>query len=62
MRFAVSLLLLVAAASPAFASQGPGVGAGTAGPLAQVAASGIVGVMAAICGFALIKALRKRLH
>lgn len=44
--------------SAAVASQGPGVGAGAAGPLAQLAASGIVGVMIAFCAYAVIQVLR----
>ena len=44
--------------SAAVASQGPGVGAGTASPLSQLVASGIVGVMIAFCAYAVIQVLR----
>lgn len=57
-----SLMIAAALSSSAFASQGPGVGAGAAGPFAQLAASSIVGVMIAFGVFALIKAARGRLR
>ena len=53
---------IAAASSSALASQGPGVGAGTAGPFAQLAVSGFIGVMIAFCAFALIKVLRSGLR
>jgi hypothetical protein len=58
---AASFVIAAAMASPALASQGPGVNPGTAGPFARLVVVGIIGAMISLCIFALIKGVRRRL-
>ena len=44
----------------AYASQGPGVGAGSAGTLAQVAGAAIIALMIAVVGFGLFRIATRR--